>query len=164
MKRTHILVLGIVLVSIMIPGLVFATEPLDDQDDEMISLLDEMDAEKINTVDEGSTETDRSVTVRGKWGQGKDREADGFFGGTITRKGRVGVFVGTYNKTDEAERIRIVGILKKGYFNGKIISDEGEQRITGLYKIDVDEKTIRLQWMAPGTAGWALGRFTVDSG
>jgi hypothetical protein len=53
--------------------------------------------------------------------------------------------------------------MKNGYFNGKIIRDEGEQKITGLYSIDRENKVFKLQWMVSGNVGWAVGRVIIPS-
>jgi hypothetical protein len=110
-----------------------------------------------------STESKQYLIVKGRWGQGSDNETDGYFGARIIRRGRVGVFKGVYNKTDDSERHQIVGIMKKGYFNGKIITDEGEYKITGLYRVDKENKLLKLQWMVPGSGGWAVGRIELGS-
>ena len=51
--------------------------------------------------------------------------------------------------------------MKKGYFNGKIFSYDGETKITGLYKIDRENQLLKLQWMIPFQGGWAVGRISL---
>ena len=100
--------------------------------------------------------------LRGIWGFAGDNESDGYFAGRLVRRNRVGVFKGVYNKTDNESQGKIFGIMKKGYFNGAIITPNGERiRITGLYKIDVEDKTFKLRWMASYAAGWAAAKIVV---
>ena len=165
MKKMYLIMFLVASVALLAPTLVFATEsnPEADDEDEISSVIDEQTAYSLDTVDDTFDCSQGYLKIRGKWGQGKEKDADGFFGGRITRKGRVYVFKGVYNKTGEDERTRIVGFMKKGYFNGKIITDEGEHKITGLYTIDKENKLLKLQWMIPGHAGWAVGRISVPS-
>ena len=97
--------------------------------------------------------------VRGVWGLAGDNESDGYFGGKIVRRGRVAVFKGLYNKTDNETFGKVVGIFKRGYFLGKLVNPEGEScRITGLYKVDKEEKIFKMRWMTPHLCGWAAGK------
>ncbi len=97
--------------------------------------------------------------VRGIWGLAGDNESDGYFGGKIVRRGRVAVFKGLYNKTDNETFGKVVGIFKRGYFLGKVVNPEGEScRITGLYKVDKEEKIFKIRWMTPHLSGWAAGK------
>ncbi len=162
MKKTYLAVLIIALGAILVPTMVFATEPMVEDGDDLLSTIGE---QGLHTEDpnDGSGSNQTYITVLGKWGEGKDHDFDGFFGGRITRKGRFGVFVGAYNKTGEEERTRIVGIMKQGYFNGKIISDDCEYRVTALYSIGTENDLIKMQWMVKGQGGWAIGRIDVTS-
>lgn len=50
--------------------------------------------------------------------------------------------------------------MKKGYFNGAIVTPNGERaRITGLYTHDTDNKTFKLRWMTLHVAGWAAAKY-----
>jgi len=99
------------------------------------------------------------VKLRGMWDLAGDNESDGYFGGQITRRGRFAVFRGLYNKTDNETHGKIFGIMKRGYFNGGIVTPDGEKcRITGLYKIDRDNKTFKMRWITPHNAGWAVAK------
>jgi len=99
------------------------------------------------------------VKLRGMWGLAGDNESDGYFGGQITRRDRFAVFRGLYNKTDNETHGKIFGIMKKGYFNGGIVTPTGEKcRITGLYKIDKENKTLKMRWITPHNAGWAVAK------
>jgi len=174
MKKTYIILLLVAALAVLIPTLVFAEEAIDDDysDDEYIESVDENvdeffdeetpDVELNECVPEG-----KYLKVRGKWGNAGDREFDGYFGGriaviTLENGKHIGVFKGLYNKTGEEEKGRIVGIMKKGYFNGKIISDEGDTKVTGLYKIDRENNLLKMQWMIPYHAGWAVARIQLE--
>ena len=98
------------------------------------------------------------VKIRGIWGHSGDNEPDGYFGGRITRRERVGVFKGVYNTTGSDNKTRFALLMKKGYFNGKIITDEGKYSITGLYKIDQEKNLLKLRWMTAHAEGWAVAR------
>jgi len=96
------------------------------------------------------------VTLRGMWGFEGEEETSGYAGGVVYRKGRVGVFRGLWNKTGDDENGRIVGIIKHGYFNGRVITPEGNaSHIIGLYSINKEEQILKMRWMTPGANGWA---------
>lgn len=153
----------VAILALVIPTLVFAAEPEADETQNNDSLFSEVEQENKNDsiVECLSEKTGKGLKVIGKWGHGKDEDSDGFFAARITRKGRVGLLKGVYNLTDEEEKTRILGIMKKGYFNGKIITAEGEVKLTGLYKVDKENHLLRMQWMSPGHAGWAIGRLSI---
>lgn len=159
MKKIYLGLVIAALIGLIVPPLVFAAEidaddgRRDPIEDEFTSNIDDED----ENVDQQSS-NQQCVRIVGKWGHGKDEEADGFFAAKITRKQRVAVFTGMYNSSGEDDRNQIVGIMKKGYFNGKIITDQQEYKITGLYKIDKENKLLKMQWMTPGHAGWAVAR------
>ncbi|MFH1013034.1 MAG: hypothetical protein V1769_00800 [Thermoplasmatota archaeon] len=167
MKKSYMVGLVVAAVALLAPTLVFAIESngIDEQDYEIMDLINEETDPTLGTIslNESPDDTSRYLSIRGKWGQGKDQDADGFFGGRLTRNGRVVVFNGMFNKTNDEGKNRIVCIMKNGYFNGKIISDEGEQKITGLYSIDRENKVFKLQWMVSGNVGWAVGRVIIPS-
>jgi len=102
------------------------------------------------------------VNLRGVWGLSGDNESDGYFGGKIARRGIFAVFKGLYNKTDNESFGKFFLIMKRGYFNGRVINPEGKScKITGLYKIDKDEHTIKMRWMTRHCTGWAVGKVTI---
>jgi hypothetical protein len=97
--------------------------------------------------------------VRGIWGFAGDNESDGYFGGQLIKNRRVVIFRGVYNTTDNESYGKVVGIMKRGYFNGRLVTPDGEKcRITGLYKIDKENKTLKLRWMTPQKMGWAVAK------
>lgn len=94
---------------------------------------------------------------RGIWGDLGDNETKGYARGVLGRRGRVGFLKGVYNTTDGNGSFgRVYGILKHGYFNGKIITPKGYKRpITGFYRVDQEKHILHLQWMTPNRVGWA---------
>ena len=77
----------------------------------------------------------------------------------ITQRNRVGVFNRLYNMTGNESKTRIVGIMRHGYFNGKIITEDGGKCPgTGLYKINRENQVFKLRWMTPHGTGWAVAR------
>ena len=102
--------------------------------------------------------------IRGIWGFAGDNESDGYFGGRLIKNRRVLVFRGVYNKTGNESYGKIIGIMKRGYFNGRLVTPDGEKcKITGLYKIDRENKTLKMRWMTPHQMGWALARFEISA-
>ena len=101
----------------------------------------------------------KSVKLRGVWGLAGDNESDGYFGGRIIKHGRFAVFKGLYNKTDNESYGKVFGIMKKGYFNGRVVNPEGEScKITGLYKINRENMTFKMRWMTLRSSGWAIAK------
>jgi len=101
----------------------------------------------------------KKISLRGIWGHAGDKESDRYFGARITRRNRVGAFNGLYNTTGNESKTRIVGIMRHGYFNGKIITEDGGKcPVTGLYKINKENQLFKLRWMTPHGNGWAVAR------
>jgi hypothetical protein len=99
------------------------------------------------------------VKIRGVWGLSDDNESDGYFGAKIVRRGRFGVFKGLYNKTDNESYGKVFGIMKKGYFNGRVVNPAGEScKIIGLYHVDKEEDLLKMRWMTRLNSGWAVGK------
>lgn len=165
MKKIYLGLLLVAILGLIIPTYVIATEQETEKketNEPVSKWVDETENQQIESMNPStSTGSGKGLRLIGKWGHGKDEEADGYVAARITRRGRVGLFRGFYNLTDEDEKTQIVGIMKKGYFNGKIITDEGSVKLTGLYKVDRDEHLLKMQWMSPGHAGWAVGRLSV---
>jgi len=92
---------------------------------------------------------------RGSWGYTDQNETAGYVSGVIGRKGRVGYLKGIWNNTGNDKNGRVVGFLKRGYFNGKIMTEDGACRITGLYKINKEKQSLNLRWMTANKVGWA---------
>ncbi len=105
----------------------------------------------------------KCVKLRGVWGLAGDNESDGYFGGRIFRRGKFAVFKGLYNKTNNESFGKVFGIMKRGYFNGKVVNPEGEScKITGLYKIDRENKTFKMRWITPHNSGWAAAKIILS--
>lgn len=103
------------------------------------------------------------VKIRGIWGLSGDNESDGYFGGRIVRRGRFAVLKGLYNKTDNESFGKVFGIMKKGYFNGRVVNPEGEScKITGLYHVDKENEILKMRWMTPRLNGWAVGKIILS--
>jgi hypothetical protein len=97
--------------------------------------------------------------IRGFWGLSGDNESDGYFGAKIERHGRFGVFKGLYNKSDNESKGKVFGIMKKGYFNGRVVSPSGEScKIIGLYHVDKENNMLKMRWMTRLNSGWAVGK------
>lgn len=99
------------------------------------------------------------VRFRGVWGFAGDNETDGYFAGVITKGRRVARMRGVWNTSDNESHGRLVGIMKHGYFNGRVITGNGTvQHITGLYKIDREKRVLKMRWITPHRGGWAVAR------
>ena len=78
--------------------------------------------------------------------------------------GSVGVLKGVWNTTenDSSMKGRIVGVLKCGFFNGKLVTEDGVTRITGLYRINKENQVLNMKWMTANKVGWAHLRIKLD--
>jgi hypothetical protein len=118
--------------------------------------------EKLNDVNEvfkNEGQSKRHVKFRGIWGLSGDNESDGYFAGKIYFGHKIRILKGFYNKTENETKGRIVGFLKNGYFNGKIITPDGTRSpIIGLFKVDQENKALKMKWMTPHCNGWAAAR------
>jgi hypothetical protein len=101
----------------------------------------------------------RYAKIRGIWGVSGDNESDGYFGGRIVRHGRFAVLKSLYNKSDNESFGKVFGIMKKGYFNGRVVNPNGQScKIVGLYHVDKENETLKMRWMTPLGSGWAVGK------
>jgi len=101
------------------------------------------------------------IKVRGVWGLSGDNESDGYFGARIVRRGRFAVFKGLYNKSGNESYGKVFGIMKKGYFNGRVVNPAGEScKIICLYHIDKENELLKMRWMTPLGSGWAVGKLS----
>ena len=97
----------------------------------------------------------------GVWGYTGDEEIQGYVGGVVGRLGCVGVLKGIWNTTDNEVKGRVVGILKHGFFNGRVINEDGEKTpITGFYKINRENHTFGIKWMTPYESGFVHARYS----
>lgn len=166
MKKIYATLVAAAVLTAWIPALVLA-DPVTDEErnkDEFIQILENV-SNDTQILENPSSDTPdvasddgrlEYVKVRGIWGHAGDNESDGYFGGKITRRERVAVFKGVYNETGNKNRTQIIGIMKRGYFNGKIVTEDGQYRITGLYK--VENNLLKLRWTTAHANGWAVAR------
>jgi hypothetical protein len=104
----------------------------------------------------------RYAEVKGIWGYTGENESSGYFAGRIMKNRRVSIFRGVFNTTDNESKGKIVGIMKLGYFNGRVITENGTKyRVTGLYDINRENKTLRIRWMTLHETGWAIGKIII---
>jgi len=115
----------------------------------------------------------KKIRVRGVWGFLGDNISDGHFGGIIKRTKRcdVSVFRGVYYCNDNGsntslvyneKRGKFIVFMKHGYFNGKLITPKGYMRpITGLYKVDRENRLLKLRWLLPHNNGWAIAKMSI---
>ncbi len=163
MKKRYYAGIAVTLLALIVPTLVFAAQldtGIEKQNKYLFSSIERVSADVMTSNGSEPCSTDRQLSIIGKWG--KDKVTEGYFAATISRKDRVAVLRGVYNHTGEQERTKFIGIMKKGYFNGRIITDEGGCKITGLYRVDTEQKVLRMQWMVPGSAGWAMARLKLN--
>ncbi|HDO19868.1 MAG TPA: hypothetical protein ENG74_03985, partial [Thermoplasmatales archaeon] len=94
------------------------------------------------------------VKVRGIWGYESNNNSSGIFAGvmTKTRKGII-LFKGIWKTDNNSSKGKIFGIMKKGYFNGRVITEGKVIPITGLYKVNREKRTIRMKWLMPNNYG-----------
>ena len=101
-------------------------------------------------------------TFKGIWGYLDDNQTQGYVGGYLGRRGRFGVLKGVWNTTDGSAKGGIAGIMKRGFFNGKIFTEEGRSRIIGLYRVDRENQTFHMKWMTKNKQGWAHCQIKLD--
>ena len=126
--------------------------------------VEQLDEKQLYDTDEPpENDPQKKVVLRGIWGHSGYNESDGYFGAEITRRNRVGVFKGLYNTTGNESKTRILGIMRHGYFNGKIITEDGGKcPITCLYRINRENQLFKLRWMTPHGNGWAVARIIIS--
>jgi len=104
----------------------------------------------------------RYVEVEGIWGYADKNESSGYFAGKIMKNRRVSILKGVFNTTDNKSKGKIIGIMKHGYFNGKILTGNGTRYpLTGLYDINRENKTIRIRWVTHHEIGWAKAKIII---
>ena len=84
-----------------------------------------------------------------------ENETSGYVAGLLSKKGRYGILKGIWNTTDNSSKGKVAGILKKGFFAGKVSYNGSAQRIVGLYKVDKENNSFHMKWMTAGQVGWA---------
>ncbi|MCJ7697422.1 MAG: hypothetical protein MUO73_03725 [Thermoplasmata archaeon] len=141
--------------------MVYAKGPLYGNQDSSIQATSDNKAVKTDTTLPLSTDPPR-IKFRGIWGYEGSNETCGYLGGVLVKRERVVVLKGLWNTTDNMTKGNIVGILKKGYFNGIIITqNQTKCRIVGLYRYDAENNLLHLRWMTAQQTGWAHCRIIV---
>lgn len=160
MKKIYgILISAGVLLSML--SIVAMAAPIDGQSITADSGLASQQPDKQIPEDEQINITSPSgfVKIRGTWGYQESNESIGNFAGRIVKKGNVVHLVGQYRTNDNQTKGKMAGVLIRGYFNGKFTSADGkEYKITGLYKYDKENKTLKIRWMTADYNGWAVGK------
>jgi hypothetical protein len=156
---------GIIISMLLLIGagaIVYAKEPLYGNQANSIQTISDNKAVKTDTALPVSNDTTR-VKYRGIWGYEGSNETSGYLGGVLVKRERVVVLKGLWNTTDNMTKGNIVGILKKGYFNGRIITqNQTKCRIVGLYRYDAENNLLHLRWMTAQQTGWAYCRILVN--
>jgi len=156
---------GIVISMLLFMGagaIVYAQEPLSRDQTTPI--------QETNTNKAGTTDTTIAllndtpqVKFRGIWGYEGFNETSGYLGGVLVKRERIVVLKGLWNTTDNITKGNIVGILKRGYFNGRIITqNQTKCRIVGLYRYDTENILLHLRWITAQQTGWAHCRILVN--
>ena len=108
------------------------------------------------------TNFDHGLRILGKWGYIGENETAGYFAAKIKRARRAFVIRGVWNTTDNMERGRIFGVVKRCYFNGIIRTANKTIPVIGLLRIDRNKHIMRMKWMTPQDYGWAVGKMKVE--
>jgi hypothetical protein len=155
---------GIIIGMLLFMGastIVYAKGPLYGNHDISIQATSDSNAVKTDTTLPLYTDTPQ-VKFRGIWGYEGSNETCGYLGGVLVKRERVVVLKGLWNTTDNMTKGNIVGILKRGYFNGKIITqNQTKCRIVGLYRYDAENNLLHLRWMTAQQTGWIHCRIIV---
>jgi hypothetical protein len=107
-------------------------------------------------------ETTSRVHFKGIWGLAEDNETKGYVGGILSKRNRFVVLKGVWNTTDSDAQGKVAGILKRGFFIGKVTNANGDSaRITGFYRFNEEKQQFHLRWMTPYKLGWAYCRITI---
>jgi len=156
---------GIIIGVLLFMGasaIVYAKEPLYGNQAISILATNTNKAVKTDTTLPLSNDTPR-VKYRGIWGYEESNETSGYLGGVLVKRERIVVLKGLWNTTDNMTKGHIVGILKRGYFNGQIITqNQTKCRIVGLYRYDAENNLLHLHWMTAQQTGWARCRILIN--
>jgi len=167
MKKTiGILVVGLLLATALVSAVAYPIkEPsVDGMLHEKTRFRERNRQQFLVTVERLPTDhpKKRFAEVKGIWGYADENESSGYFAGRIVKNRRVSIFRGVFNTTDNGSKGKIVGIMKLGYFNGRMIMENGaKHRVTGLYDINRENRTLRIRWMTLHENGWAVAKITL---
>ncbi|HEC80823.1 MAG TPA: hypothetical protein ENI42_00125 [Thermoplasmatales archaeon] len=110
-------------------------------------------------LEQQRTHNRTGVRFRGIWGFTGDNESDGYFAGVVTKGRHVARLHGVWNTSDNGSKGRIIGVMRHGYFNGRVVTGNGSvEPIAGLYRVNKEKHVLRMRWMTPDRAGWAVAR------
>ena len=99
------------------------------------------------------------LRFRGAWGFAGDNESDGYITGVITKGRGTAHLYGIWNTIDNESGGKVFGVMRHGYFNGRVTSINGTTYpIAGLYKVDREKHTLKMRWITPRRGGWAAAR------
>ncbi len=157
---------GIIIGMLLFMGasaIVYAKEPLySDQAVSLQTISDNKAVQTDTTLPLFNNDTSE-VKYRGIWGYEGSNETCGYLGGILVKRERVVVLKGLWNTTDNMTKGNIVGILKRGYFDGRIITqNQTKCRIVGLYRYNEENNLLHLRWMTAQQTGWAHCRILVN--
>jgi hypothetical protein len=156
---------GIIISILLLIGasvIVYAEEPLYRNQTFSMQTTNTNKARTTNITLPFSNDTTR-VKFRGIWGYEQLNKTCGYLGGVLVKRERVVVLKGLWNTTDNMTKGKIVGILKRGYFNGRIITqNQTIYRIVGLYRYDSENNLLHLRWMTAQQTGWTHCRIIVN--
>ncbi|MCX6663984.1 MAG: hypothetical protein NTZ75_07030 [Euryarchaeota archaeon] len=156
---------GIIIGVLLLMGasaIVYAKEPLYGDQAISIQATSDNKAVKTDATLPLSNDTPR-IKCKGIWGYEGSNETYGYLGGVLVKRERVVVLKGLWNTTDNMTKGNIVGILKRGYFNGIIITqNQTKCRIVGLYRYNAENNLLHLRWMTAQQTGWAHCRILVN--
>ena len=99
------------------------------------------------------------LKATGIWGYRESNVTSGYVNGEITKGRYARIFKGIWKTIDNSSVGKVVGIMKRGYFNGHIIKkNESKIPITGIYRINRENRTITMTWLTPTNIGWIVVR------
>ena len=172
-KQYEILIVAGLLIAILSPTTIGAPE--EDLGEDVLNLETEQDVQTGEDLgaDSGNDQDDgygisagdcpqKRLVFHGIWGFQDDNSSDGSVAGRLIKRWRFMVFYGFCNSTGTQERARLVGIIRNGYFNGKIFRDNDTTwPITGLLTINREQRLVKLRWMTPYQTGWAVAKMSL---
>ena len=153
---TTIIVIGMLVMGLS--SVVSADSEIDDSsDDENEESIEEKSVSygKIKRKKPSNLEGVLKAKFIGKWGLLGENGTSGYVAGLLSKKGRFGILKGIWNTTDNSSKGKVAGILRKGFFAGKVSYNGSAQRIVALYKVDKENYTFQMKWMTARQVGWA---------
>ena len=115
-------------------------------------------ADETNSSDAALSQlvNNTKTSFHGVWGYNESNDTAGIIAGTLVKHQRGVVLKGRWTTTDNTTQGRVVGVLRNGYFCGRLLMGNSTYyRITGLFRYDSDSKILSLRWMTKANIGWA---------